>query len=357
LVDLDLTGWYFANQNLSYAYFVNSTLTGANFTGAIVKGAEFTAVAGFTAAQLYSTASYADRDLAYIWFTSLDLTGWNFANQKLANAYFFGSTLVNANFTGTSLTDASFDSTTLTGADFTGSDLRGAEEWSPAGTVTHNTIRPDGSIKGLSLLVGEELTVRNFTLPIRVNGSAAFDPSAELRIVLDGHAWGSTISFAAGTSVGLDGALDLDFVNGIDLAAQIGRTFDLFDWTGVSPTGSFTIDSPYNWDLSKLYTTGEVTLLSIVSTPGDFDADGDVDGADFVAWQTNFPKASGATLAQGDSDGDGDVDGADFVVWQTHFPYTTSPAASPVPEPEGVFMLSACALVMSLWRSCRSTIK
>jgi ELWxxDGT repeat protein len=60
----------------------------------------------------------------------------------------------------------------------------------------------------------------------------------------------------------------------------------------------------------------------------DFDGDGDVDGADFVAWQTNFPKASGATLAQGDADGDGDVDGADFVVWQTNFP--TSPSGGAV---------------------------
>jgi hypothetical protein len=61
--------------------------------------------------------------------------------------------------------------------------------------------------------------------------------------------------------------------------------------------------------------------------PGDFDLDGDVDGADFVAWQTNFPKASGATRSQGDADGDADVDGADFVVWQTNFPFTPSPAS------------------------------
>jgi ELWxxDGT repeat protein len=61
--------------------------------------------------------------------------------------------------------------------------------------------------------------------------------------------------------------------------------------------------------------------------PGDFDTDGDVDGADFVAWQTNFPKPSGATFAQGDADGDGDVDGADFVVWQTNFPFSPSGGA------------------------------
>jgi hypothetical protein len=76
-------------------------------------------------------------------------------------------------------------------------------------------------------------------------------------------------------------------------------------------------------------------------SPGDFDSDGDVDGADFVAWQTNFPKATGATLAQGDADGDGDVDGADFVAWQTTFPFTPAPGAASAPEPHAI-VLAIC---------------
>jgi hypothetical protein len=69
-----------------------------------------------------------------------------------------------------------------------------------------------------------------------------------------------------------------------------------------------------------------------------------VDGADFVAWQTNFPTATGAVYAQGDADFDGDVDGADFVVWQTNFPFPTGPGTSPVPEP-GTLLLGAIAAV------------
>jgi hypothetical protein len=49
----------------------------------------------------------------------------------------------------------------------------------------------------------------------------------------------------------------------VNLAGQLGRTFDLFDWTGVNPTGVFAISSPYAWDLSNLYTTGQVTLTAI----------------------------------------------------------------------------------------------
>jgi hypothetical protein len=94
--------------------------------------------------------------------------------------------------------------------------------------------------------------------------------------------------------------------------------------------------------------------LPALAVPGDFDGDGDVDGADFVAWQTNFPTATGATLAQGDADGDGDVDGADFVVWQTNFPFTPGPGATPVPEPYAWLMWLMGVFAPVIWR--RSTV-
>jgi hypothetical protein len=87
--------------------------------------------------------------------------------------------------------------------------------------------------------------------------------------------------------------------------------------------------------------------------PGDFDSDGDVDGADFVAWQTNFPKESGATLAQGDADEDGDVDGADFVVWQTNFPFTPGGATAPVPEPAAGWLLLMAVGTLGLGRQTK----
>jgi autotransporter-associated beta strand protein len=95
-----------------------------------------------------------------------------------------------------------------------------------------------------------------------------------------------------------------------------------------------------------------VTTLGppLLSHPGDFDGDGDVDGADFVAWQTNFPIPSGATPAQGDADGDTDVDGADFAIWQNNFPTSPSPGASPVPEPQSLILLSIGGLFALTWR-------
>jgi hypothetical protein len=49
----------------------------------------------------------------------------------------------------------------------------------------------------------------------------------------------------------------------VNLATQVGRTFDLFDWTGVNPIGTFAVSSPYTWNLSNLYTTGDVTLIAV----------------------------------------------------------------------------------------------
>lgn len=90
-----------------------------------------------------------------------------------------------------------------------------------------------------------------------------------------------------------------------------------------------------------------LTAIHPPTTPGDFDTDGDVDGADFVAWQTHFPIIAGATLKDGDADGDGDVDGADFVVWQTSFSSTPNGLSSPVPEPDGIAMvIAACASML-----------
>ncbi|MCC7083484.1 MAG: dockerin type I repeat-containing protein [Pirellulales bacterium] len=81
--------------------------------------------------------------------------------------------------------------------------------------------------------------------------------------------------------------------------------------------------------------------------PGDFNGDGNVDGADFVAWQTHFPTASGASLADGDANGDGAVDGADFVIWQTSFPFPLGPGVSSVPEP-AAWILGCLSIPMLL---------
>lgn len=130
--------------------------------------------------------------------------------------------------------------------------------------------------------------------------------------------WGSSsISFAPDIPVALGSTLDLTFAPGVDVATQSGRTIDLFDWTGVTPTGAFTVSSPYTWNLSNLYTTGEVTLAAAPSLPSDYNSDGTVDAADYVLWRKTLGQ-TGAGLAA-DGNGNGEIDPGDYTLWRANF--------------------------------------
>ena len=89
LPQINLTGCDFSGFNLTKTDFESATVTNANFTGATVAQACFVTTNGFTAQQLYSTASYKAGDLHGIWLQVDDLTGWDFHGQNLTGAGFF----------------------------------------------------------------------------------------------------------------------------------------------------------------------------------------------------------------------------------------------------------------------------
>ena len=84
----------------------------------------------------------------------------------------------------------------------------------------------------------------------------------------------------------------------------------------------------------------------------DFDGDGDVDGSDFLNWQSNFPTAEGATKINGDADNDGDVDGDDFQFWLQQFSNSGSGQQSiaSAPEPTAIALLAAIAIPLTCAR-------
>jgi hypothetical protein len=84
--------------------------------------------------------------------------------------------------------------------------------------------------------------------------------------------------------------------------------------------------------------------------PGDFNADGEVTGADLQKWKIDFGSSAGS-----DADGDGDSDGADFLVWQRNLGQSAAAvaAAAPfvaVPEPSAAI----CALIGA---ACLATVQ
>ncbi|MCH2113943.1 MAG: hypothetical protein MK171_03385 [Pirellulales bacterium] len=86
---------------------------------------------------------------------------------------------------------------------------------------------------------------------------------------------------------------------------------------------------------------------------GDFDGDGDYDGADFLVWQGGYGLSSGAMGTDGDADADGNVDGDDYLAWWANF---SSPAAflsqssTTIPEPSTILLVAVCCMTMVLTR-------
>jgi len=252
LKNANLTGANLAGANLGGA-----DLTGANLTGVTMLEASFSA-SNLTAAQLCSTADYQAKNLSQLSLQGNNLAGWDFADENL--------------------TRADLGSATLTGADLSRADLRGATVPSLSGAITRNTILADGTIENLSLAAGEKLVVRNlptdpvlFPTPIAIHaaGRISIDPDATLQIEFDQSlifvpTWYSTISFDPNATVKLNGTLELTLDSGDWDNSLVGKSFQLFDWTGVTHTGAFTVVADNSqWDLSHLYTTGVVTLTAV----------------------------------------------------------------------------------------------
>jgi autotransporter-associated beta strand protein len=114
----------------------------------------------------------------------------------------------------------------------------------------------------------------------------------------------------------------------------LGDVFDILDFASAS--GAFsTLSLPglgggLTWDASNLLTTGELSVIMAGGgTPGDFNADGDVDGFDFLLWQRN--PAVGA-----------------LADWEANFG-TSGPlalaASGVVPEPTTGLLLASGALL------------
>jgi uncharacterized protein YjbI with pentapeptide repeats len=200
-----------------------ATLTNANLAGATVTGADFslTTSHGFTKEQLYSTASYQQRNLRGIGLRYNDLTGWDFSGQDLTGAAFLFSTLTNANLSRTILTDAQLEIATLTNANLAGAVVAGAnfgqttsrgftkEQLYSTASYQQKNLRgialSDNNLTGWDFS-GQDLTGADFTSARLANANFNF---ADLR--------GSRMS--SGPFQTRNTIRELGAINGLDLAA------------------------------------------------------------------------------------------------------------------------------------------
>ena len=97
------------------------------------------------------------------------------------------------------------------------------------------------------------------------------------------------------------------------------------------------------------------TLFDVASA--DFDGNGDVDGADFLAWQRGFGTLLGATHADGDADGDTDVDADDLAILQAALNPPPHAILLSVPEPAALALLAMLLIGCGACRKRAATTK
>lgn len=155
------------------------------------------------------------------------------------------------------------------------------------------------------------------------------DTFGTLVIELGGTSPGVTHDTIAVTGdVSLMTSLDVSLVNDFEL--QPGQTFEILDVGGTFFGGFFGIPDGGSVGVfggEELWITfsggdGNDLVLYTTELPGNYDGDGDVDGADFLAWQ----RTDGST--------------GELADWQTNYGITSNPpeAATSVPEPSSLLI-------------------
>ena len=135
-------------------------------------------------------------------------------------------------------------------------------------------------------------------------------------------------------------------------ASLITGVFDEIEYDGLAlePTFGVGIDGSFATHvgdgLFRLinYSDDVVALANYAALPGDANADGVVDGLDFIIWN-DHKFTTGTDWTTGDFNGDGLTDGLDYVVWNAN--KFTSIQDNVVPEPSGLgLMLTLTSAVM-----------
>jgi hypothetical protein len=180
-------------------------------------------------------------------------------------------------------------------------------------------------------------------------------------------AWtGSVVNFSGGTAVGdrfsaLGGSAvhlyGTHFVlDGVDVTSTLTPNVPLaISDRGVTLLTSFADGNAVSMLLNvsgdgqhgSIDPSTVVTITLIDFMPGDFNRDGNVDGADYAVWRKLQNSVASSAGAGADGNFDGKVTDADLDVWRAHFrqhlgmPGSGAVAQVEVPEPSGFILLIA----------------
>jgi len=216
-----------------------------------------------------------------------------------------------------------------------------------AGTNSTQQITMSGYVKGVGTF--DNVTFAGtfspgFSPTTSYVGNVGFASSNTLVMEIGGTTAGSQYDqLVSSGQLSLGGTLQLSLISGFTPAA--GQSFNLFDWQSVA--GMFsnlslpTLGSGLAWDTSQLYSTGMVSVIGGSTLPGDFNLDGKVDAADYVAWRKGILVASTP---------------ANYNLWRANFGAHTGSGSlegAGVPEPACGVMLVAAVGCLPMGRSRR----
>ncbi|MEX2139819.1 MAG: pentapeptide repeat-containing protein [Pirellulales bacterium] len=343
----DFTGWDFSGQDLSRVGFEGATLRDANLAGAIIQGARFdsTVMRGFTKEQLYSIASYQQKNLQRIRLRNNNLDGWNFSGQDLRGA--------------------NFSSTSLVGTDFSLADLRGATAFEPdQTTVIRNTIDPDSILITLNLLPGETLVANAggfLGLPVAFFGQFSIDPTAKLDLTDNAaivyQAPASAVREQLISGRGGQGLGRGWNGNGItsSAAAAANQSSPESRSIGYALNGSLPLGR--YMEFHQFPVEASSVLLAYTRT-GDANLDGVVNDDDVtIVGAAYAPGVPQPHWALGDFDYNGFVDDDDVTLLGVFYDPTAEPIATPaidaqsvtaVPEPSAVALVALAAFTVAI---------
>jgi hypothetical protein len=228
--------------------------------------------------------------------------------------------------------------------------------------------------------------LREFEIQTFSSVNKVADIAAGVGVALDDGSPSHTANLAAGTLVGpgthvfgtpgadqLNGTVEEPANSGIFVPAGNFQVSDGPGFIGVE----FLIDGNTHYGFVGYQGTGEensangkvfavgyenapntpiLTVTPALSLQADFDADNDVDGADFLIWQRGLGLTGQTNNDNGDADGNGVVDNLDLDVWTNEFggSAATVAAVGAVPEPGSLPLLAAGAAGVALYRRRRA---
>jgi hypothetical protein len=148
-------------------------------------------------------------------------------------------------------------------------------------------------------------------------------------------------------------SITLRFAGGVDTLTFAGSllpkngTQSLVD---NNPAGTASLVTAGNTPKNFAGQTGSINAAPPLAS-ADFNSSGAVNAADLELWRTGFGKDTAAVRVDGNADADGDVDGNDFLIWQRQVTTPnaaggSTPSVSAVPEPgtAGMALVALAAL-------------